>query len=266
MKLLLFILFLTITSFAYCQKIDSIQNKIETKKYSGEKLIDYIETSPVFPGGEDSLFYCIESKLNYEILNYSTESNEKLIVQFVIDTIGKIELNPAYLSENRTAFRHSLIENEIFRVLKTLPRFYPATLAGKKIRSKFRLLIRIPYSNFKCRRFAASESIPIQIDVPADFKFGNGKTKLERVTEFIQSHLKYPIEEAESSISGRIYVKCIVESNGELREFKIIQSLGPFCDREAVKAIQQMPKWAPALKDGKPVRSEIVIPVLFKLE
>jgi len=266
MKPLLFILFLTITSFVYCQKIDSIQNKIETKKYSDEKLIDYIETSPVFPEGEDSLFYCIESKLNYKIMNYSTESNEKLIVQFVIDTVGNVEANPVYLNANRNAFKNSLIENEIFRVLKTLPQFYPATLEGKKIRSKFRLLIRIPYSNFKCRKFAASESMPIQIDVPADFKFGNGKTKLERITQFIQSHLKYPIEEAEASISGRIYVKCIVEPNGELREFKIIQSLGPFCDREAVKAIQQMPKWVPALKDGKSVRSEIVIPVLFKLE
>jgi len=78
--------------------------------------------------------------------------------------------------------------------------------------------------------------------------------------------LKYPVEEEESSIQGVIYVKCTVEPNGELKEFKIIRSLDPYCDREAIKAIKQMPNWVPAIKNDKPVRSEIVIPVIFKLE
>ena len=231
-----------------------------------EKLIDPIEIMPEYPGGEDAMFQFIESNINFQILNYTTDSIGKLIYKFVIDDSGKIRNIELFLVKNGKNFRNQLIENEIQRIFELMPKWKPAKLGEKDISCGFTFPFFIPYSCFKSSKFASKENISIRIDVPADFKYGNEKTKLNRISQFIQSYLQFPIEESESSIQGKVFVKCIVEIDGELKDFVIIKSLGQFCDREAINVIKKMPKWTPAIKGGKYVKSEIVIPVMFKLE
>ena len=269
MKKLLFIFLLSNSIMAFCQANYS-KNQTTTKARqvndSIETLIDPIEIMPVFPGGDDSMFCFIESNLNYKILNYSTDSTGRLLFKFVIDSTGLVRNVELLIPTPKKVFRNKEIETEVSRVLKLMPKWKPATMDGKKVSCGYTYPFFIPYSFFKCSKYASEEQISSRIDFPADFKFGNEKTKQERVNKFIKSHLKYPVEEEESSIQGVIYVKCTVEPNGELKEFKIIRSLDPYCDREAIKAIKQMPNWVPAIKNDKPVRSEIVIPIIFKLE
>lgn len=269
MKKLLVIFLLANYIMAFCQVNHSKNHTNTTARQANdsiETLIDPIDIMPEFPGGNDSMFCFIESNLNYKILNYSTDSTGRLFFKFVIDSTGLVRNVELLIPSPKKVIRNKEIETEITRVLELMPKWKSATLDGKKVSCRYTYPFFIPYSCFKGSKYASEEQISPRIDVPADFKFGNGKTKLERVNQFIKSHLKYPVEEEESSAQGVIYVKCTVESNGELKEFKIIRSLDPYCDREAIKAIQQMPNWIPAMKNDKPVRSEIVIPVICKLE
>ncbi|MFT4031286.1 MAG: TonB family protein [Siphonobacter sp.] len=98
---------------------------------------------------------------------------------------------------------------------------------------------------------------------------GYGKTVEKQAarpdTENYQQYLlDHTIKPAQAKgISGIVAVRFRVEKNGSLTHFKIKQGLGYGCDEEAVRVIQEGPKWQPALKGKKPVREWAEVSVLF---
>ncbi len=99
------------------------------------------------------------------------------------------------------------------------------------------------------------------LDVRATFK-GKG---LEAFSAWVQSRLKYPKEALEARQEGTVLVKFVVGRNGGVQEVEVLQSVSPALDKEAVRVIMSSPKWKPAQKEGKPVRSTLRIPVEFSL-
>ena len=81
---------------------------------------------------------------------------------------------------------------------------------------------------------------------------------------FIQANLRKPIAAEALGIGGRIILSGIVETDGHITEVKLMNSLRPDCDREALRVFKLFNSWKPAYKDGKPVRQEVNMPVIFK--
>lgn len=107
------------------------------------------------------------------------------------------------------------------------------------------------------------ESVELKRDLPDEMpEFPGGFDKL---AEYIQKNLEYPIMARESGIQGRVFVGFIVESDGTITHVEVVRGIGGSCDEEAVRVIQCMPKWNPAKKDGKPVRCQFTVPIVFKL-
>jgi protein TonB len=46
---------------------------------------------------------------------------------------------------------------------------------------------------------------------------------------------------------------------------KILRGIGGGCDEEAVRVVQNMPKWEPGKQRGKPVRVQFNMPIKFTL-
>ncbi len=84
--------------------------------------------------------------------------------------------------------------------------------------------------------------------------------------KYLVSNLKYPNEAIESGIKGTVYLKIIIKADGSVKMFSIISSAHPFLDYESWELIENMPKWNPAKKDGKPIDSYYNIPVKYSLE
>ena len=61
--------------------------------------------------------------------------------------------------------------------------------------------------------------------------------------KFIAAHLQYPPELAESSISGKVIIKFFVTPSGHCCLFRIMRSVDPFLDREALRVLKLMPAW-----------------------
>ncbi len=81
----------------------------------------------------------------------------------------------------------------------------------------------------------------------------------------VQRNLMYPEIARKAGIEGRVYVNVLIDENGQVVKTKILKSLGDNgCDQAAVAAIKAV-KWSPAKKDGKPVKTWVGIPVVFKL-
>ncbi len=84
--------------------------------------------------------------------------------------------------------------------------------------------------------------------------------------DWIAKNLKYPDVALENGVSGRVYVKFIVNSKGEVGSVTVARSSGDTSlDNEAVRVISSSPKWTPGSQQGKPVRVEFLFPVLFKI-
>lgn len=82
---------------------------------------------------------------------------------------------------------------------------------------------------------------------------------------FIAEHQQYPQEALADSAQGIVQVSFIVEKDGSTTDFEVLDEHHPLLEAEAVRVLQQMPKWNPAKQNGVKVRVEYVVPVKFTL-
>jgi protein TonB len=79
--------------------------------------------------------------------------------------------------------------------------------------------------------------------------------------------LTYPAKARRSGTQGVVEISCIITEAGELIEEKIEGTPDETLAEEALRVIKLMPdEWIPAIIDGKPVKTRIIIPVTFKME
>jgi protein TonB len=84
--------------------------------------------------------------------------------------------------------------------------------------------------------------------------------------KFIGENLKYPNLARRNNIEGRVFVKFVVEKDGSLTDVQVLKGIGGGCDEEAVRVIKLAPKWKPGKQRGRPVRVQMILPIVFKLE
>ena len=232
-----------------------------------EKIIDPIEVSPKFPGGENSLWCFIENNINFKILHYSNHQG-KVLVFFEIDTTGKvinIQTNPDYTQRLEWLVNDSLIENEIKRVIKLLPDWKPGMQRDKPVRVRYTLPIKIPYTDYKCKTIDNPTAAYWKVDKYAQFRYKGEKETKKSIEKFIREKGIWPSQDC---CNGKVYVRVLINEKGELSDFVILRGLDG-CrgfNEEALRLIGLMPKWKPAEIEGKPVKSYAVIPISFMLK
>ena len=85
------------------------------------------------------------------------------------------------------------------------------------------------------------------------------------LVKFINEHLDYPQQALADSAQGIVQVSFIVEKDGSATDFEVLDEHHPALEAEAVRVLQQMPRWKPATQRGVKVRVEYVVPVKFIL-
>ena len=93
--------------------------------------------------------------------------------------------------------------------------------------------------------------------------FPGGDRKL---MEYLASSIQYPPECKESCIQGRVIVTFVVERDGSISQAKVVKSLDPLLDAEALRVVNAMPKWIPGRQNGVTVAVKYTIPVTFRLK
>jgi protein TonB len=107
-----------------------------------------------------------------------------------------------------------------------------------------------------------SDEVCRKPDVAAEYPGGQGA-----FANFIGSELHYPKDAAKAKVGGHVYVEFIVGKDGAIEQKNIIvlRGVSNSIDEEAMRVISISPKWSPALKDGKPVRTRFVMPINFNI-
>jgi len=81
---------------------------------------------------------------------------------------------------------------------------------------------------------------------------------------FLSVNVQKPFMAQVANITGKVYVKAVVEPNGHLSDVQLVRGIRPDCDQEALRAMRLFNAWKPAMKAGKPVRQSITYPVTFR--
>ncbi len=81
----------------------------------------------------------------------------------------------------------------------------------------------------------------------------------------ISRNFKYSIPARENGITGRVIVKFVVEKDGSISHITVTRSLGYGLDEAAVDVVRKLKRFAPAMQDGKKVRSYMSLPIRCEL-
>lgn len=84
--------------------------------------------------------------------------------------------------------------------------------------------------------------------------------------QYLASKLNYPSEAREAGISGAVYLQFIIKADGSIKMVSIARSAHAILDYESWELIENMPKWNPAKKDGKPIDSYCTLPIRYALK
>ncbi|HRW98094.1 MAG TPA: energy transducer TonB [Cyclobacteriaceae bacterium] len=109
---------------------------------------------------------------------------------------------------------------------------------------------------------AKEETDEVFLIVEEDPQFPGGTGAFAK---FIKDNLHYPRNARQMGIEGKVFVQAIVAKDGSLTDLQVLKGMGAGCDEEALRVVAKSPKWKPGLQRGHPVRTRIVIPLVFKL-
>ena len=84
--------------------------------------------------------------------------------------------------------------------------------------------------------------------------------------EFLTRSIQYPEEARKNGVQGRAIVTFVVEKDGSISNARVVKSVDPSLDAEALRVINSMPKWNPGKQNGEPKRVKYAVPVMFKLD
>lgn len=105
-----------------------------------------------------------------------------------------------------------------------------------------------------------SEVFIIVEDMP---EFPGGELALRK---WIGNNIKYPVIAAENGIQGKVYVTFVVDKDGSISNARIARGVDPSLDQEALRVVNNLPKWKPGKQRGKPVRVSYTVPINFQLQ
>ena len=84
--------------------------------------------------------------------------------------------------------------------------------------------------------------------------------------QYLSSNIKYPVVAEENGVQGRVVCTFVVEKDGSITDVRVIKSVDPSLDKEAVRVVKGMPKWIPGKQNGSAVRVKYTVPVTFRLQ
>ena len=83
---------------------------------------------------------------------------------------------------------------------------------------------------------------------------------------YFRENLTYPDELRKDSIEGVVLISFTILKDSTVSNVNIVQSLGEKFDNEALRVINNMPKWIPATVNDTPVNSKLSIPLTFNIQ
>jgi TonB family protein len=83
--------------------------------------------------------------------------------------------------------------------------------------------------------------------------------------QYLGKNTQYPEAARADGQEGVVVVQFEVGTNGQLYNFKALGKDVPSLRAEAIRVVQRMPLWSAGIRNGRPVRTSLSLPIKFKL-
>ena len=239
-----------------------------------------VDKNAEYPGGTEALMKFIMTNLKYPETCRKEGIQGRVVIHFVVNTDGSI------VDMEKVRSPHADLTAEAMRIIKMMPKWTPATVGGKAVRSRFLLpvMFRLDGGKKINNNEKASQSINVsantngeatqkataaiadenkvydKVDKNAEYPGG-----LNALMKFLMTNLKYPETCRKEEIQGRVVIKFVVNTDGSIVDMEEVRSPHADLTAETMRIIKMMPKWTPATVGGKTVRSRFNLPVFFRL-
>ena len=208
---------------------------------SNATLIDFVDVQPQFPGGDKALLKFLINNIRYPEEAIKDTIEGRVVLRFIIKSDGSVD-DVAVVKGLYPA-----CDSEAVRVVKMMPNWIPGQQNGNPINTHY--------------------SLPVTFRLPTDSavvmpQFPGGNKAL---LNFLGKNVNYPFDAMRNNIQGRVTVNFLVMADGTISDVKIVQSVHPSLDKEAIRVVKSMPKWIPGTKNGEPAEIYFTLPVIFKM-
>ena len=106
------------------------------------------------------------------------------------------------------------------------------------------------------------EEVPFAIvEQKPTFQGGDANT----FTRWVFSKIVYPEIAKENGVQGRVTLQFTIETDGSVKNVKVLRGVDSSLDKEAVRVVSSSPKWSPGMQRNKPVKVKYTFPVVFQL-
>lgn len=238
---------------------------------------EVVENMPEFPdGGMAGLMQYLAENIRYPKKAQQEGTQGRVTVQFIVEKDGSI----SHTSILRSV--HPELDAEAMRVINTMPKWKPGTQRGEVVRVKYTIPVMFRLSEEdsmvnkpveKIDETAVIGRIPEKATTPKARtvfevveKMPEYPGGMSAMMAFINKNIKYPAEAQKTKAQGRVVIQFIVDTEGNIIEPKVIQSVDPLLDAEAIRLTAIMPKWKPGMQRGQAVNVKYTVPIVFRLQ
>lgn len=93
-------------------------------------------------------------------------------------------------------------------------------------------------------------------------KYPGGELELQK---FIAQNVNYPEIAKKNGDEGRVFVQFTVDSEGWVKNSKVVKGVSEELDSEALRVVSMQPQWTPGKQDGENVNVSFTVPINFQL-
>lgn len=215
----------------------------------GLTSIEEADTQPTFSEG-------FNKWLNAGIIYPKECAHEGTVqISFVVDENGKV----GHVSILQGVCEE--LDNIVLNLIQKSPDWQPATKGGLSV--AVRLIQPVVFGIRGPQKEEGSENSIMNVTTADQLpRFNGGSTKV--FEEWVSTHLSYPAKAAVNHIQGKVVLSFIISETGDVKNVKVIEGLNGEFNAEAVRVVSSSPKWTPAMKQGKPIATELLVPFSFK--
>ena len=208
------------------------------------------EDFPTFQDGSNLKFAeWIAGQIKYPTEAASKNISGHISVEYTVQPDGSLtEIKPMGNPEQ-------ILTDAVIKAVQSAPKWDPAK----------NTTVKDPYSTFVNIKFELPDKVTVDntyVMVEQMPKYpGGDKALLDYITE----NIKYPEALKSEKITGRVIVRFIVNSEGNVEDEIILKGIQPLLDAEALRVVRSIKGWLPGIQDGKPVNVWYMVPVNFAL-
>lgn len=230
---------------------------------------------PSYPGGETALMQDVAAALEYPAAAYEERIEGRVIVTFVIDTLGHVT-RPKVMRGVRAD-----VDSAAVNAIMKLKPFTPGMRGGRPLNVNYTVPVRFrinvpaepapapqqqPEEQAADNKDADNEVMPDgsvkykDCDTPPEYPGGE-----IALAKDIMRAIRYPARARNMEVQGRVVVDFVIDSLGNVTQPKILRSVSPELNTEAMRVVKHLRRFSPGIKNGVPVSVHYTLPINFRL-